>query len=314
MPATDFTLAVARATGAAPPPGRDEEADTNALVRVFPVMPEEAFIGLPGDIVRLIEPHTESDSAGLLLSCHVLFGNCVGRGPYYLVESTEHGPNLFVLKVGDSAKARKGTGEDRVLSFFRHVDEDWARKRRHTGLSSGEGVIWEVRNPVTKLVKEGKGANATMVEETVDAGVDDKRLLIVESEFAGVLRVMQREGNILSRVLRDAWDRGDLASMTKNSPARADGACISVIGHITAAELRECLDRTEMANGFGNRFLFACARRSKLLPFGGSLTEDDVRAMAAEIRIAVQRAREIRQVTMSPGAADASYRRILVTA
>jgi hypothetical protein len=304
-PAADFRLAVARANGAVPPLGRDEAADASAIVREFPNMAEEAFIGLPGEIVRLIEPHTESDSAGLLLSLHTFFGNCTGRGPYYRVESTDHGLNLFVLKVGDSAKARKGTGEDRVLSLFRSVDDEWTRNRLHTGLSSGEGVIWEVRNPITKLVRSGKGAGAEMVEETVDAGIEDKRLLIIESEFAGALRAMQREGNILSRVLRDAWDRGDLATMTKNSPARATGACVSVIGHITAAELRECLDRTEMANGFGNRFVFACVRRSKLLPFGGNLAEADIYAMAAKIRIAVQRARDVRQVTMSPRAADA---------
>ena len=269
----------------------------------FPVLAEEAFTGLAGDIVRMIEPHTESDPAGLLLSAHAFFGNCIGRGPHYRVESTEHGLNLFVLKIGDSAKARKGTGEDRVLSLFRHVDQRWASRRLHTGLSSGEGVIWEVRDPIIKMVKEGKGASAAMVEEIVDAGIEDRRLLVIESEFAGALRAMQREGNILSRVLRDAWDRGDLATLTKNSPARATGACVSIIGHITAAELRECLDRTEMANGFGNRFLFACVRRSKFLPFGGNLPDEHVYAMATQVTHAVERARAIRQVGMSPEAA-----------
>ena len=253
----------------------------------------------------MIEPHTESDPAGLLLSVHAFFGNCVGRGPHYLVESTQHGPNLFVLKVGDSAKARKGTGEDRTSFLFRHVDEKWADRRIHTGLSSGEGVIWEVRDPVVKMVRDGKGANAALIEETVDAGVDDKRLLIVESEFAGALRAMQREGNILSRVLRDAWDRGNLATLTKNSPARATGACVSIIGHITATELRECLDRTEMANGFANRFLFACVKRSKFLPFGGNLSELDVIAMAEKVRCAVSAARNIGRVGMSAATARA---------
>jgi len=299
----DLGLAVARAVGSAPAAEWTRPPQSSLAVAEFPSMAEEAFTGLAGDIVRMIEPHTESDRAGLLLSAHAFFGNCVGRGPHYRVESTEHGGNLFVLKVGDSAKARKGTGEDRVRSLFRSVDDEWTGRRLHTGLSSGEGVIWEVRDPITKLVKEGKGASATMVEETVDAGVDDKRLLVIESEFAGALRVMQREGNILSRVLRDAWDRGDLATLTKNSPARATGACISVIGHIAAAELRECLDRTEMANGFGNRFLFACVRRSKFLPFGGSLRDEDVYAMAAKVRRAVEHARSVRQVTMSPEAA-----------
>ena len=256
----------------------------------------------------MIEPHTESDPAGLLLSVLAFFGNCVGHGPYYQVENTRHGPNLFVLKVGDSSKARKGTGEDRAFFLFRHADDQWTGRRIHTGLSSGEGVIWEVRDPIVKLLRDGKGANAVMVEETVDAGVADKRLLVIESEFSGALRAMQREGNLLSRVLRDAWDKGNLATMTKNAPARATGACISIIGHITAAELRECLDRTEMANGFANRFVFACVRRSKFLPFGGNLPEGDAIAMGHRLRQAVQVAREICQVGMSPAAADAWQR------
>src|SRR4051812_2315968 len=294
------------AFAAEPPIGNWEErpVSPSPLVLEFPVMAEEAFTGLAGDIVRMVEPHTESDRAGLLLSAHAFFGNCIGRGPHYRVESTEHGLNLFVLKIGDSSKARKGTGEGRVLSLFRNVDEDWSSRRLHTGLSSGEGVIWEVRDQIVKLVKEGRGVNAAMVEEVIDQGISDKRLLVIESEFSGALRVMQREGNILSRVLRDAWDRGDLATMTKNSPARATGAGISIVGHITAAELRECLDRTDMANGFANRVLFACVRRSKLLPFGGSLADGELFSMAARVRRAVECARAVRQIRMSPAAAD----------
>jgi hypothetical protein len=89
--------------------------------------------------------------------------------------------------------------------------------------------------------RQGRGAAAQRVEVEIDPGVRDKRLMIVESEFSAPLQVMKREGNILSRVIRDAWDRGDLATLTKNSPARATGAHVSIIGHITAAELRDDL-------------------------------------------------------------------------
>jgi phage/plasmid primase-like uncharacterized protein len=240
---------------------RDKGADdVHPAVREFPVLADEALVGLPGEIVRTVAPHTESDATGLLLSLHAMFGNCIGRGPHYRVEATEHGPNLYVVKVGDSSKARKGTGEDRILAFFRHADDDWANHRVHTGLSSGEGVIWEVRDEITKKMRDKK--SGAVVEEVVDYGITDKRLMVIESEFAGALRVMQREGNILSRILRDGWDRGSIATLTKNAQARATGACISIVGHITAPELRTYFDRTEMANGFGNRFLFACVRRS----------------------------------------------------
>lgn len=44
-----------------------------------------ALIGLPGKIVRTIEPHTEADSAAILIQLLVAFGCAVGRGPHYLV-------------------------------------------------------------------------------------------------------------------------------------------------------------------------------------------------------------------------------------
>jgi phage/plasmid primase-like uncharacterized protein len=272
-------------------------------VREFPTLAEEAYIGLAGEIVRLLEPHTEADPAGLLLSLHIFFGNCIGRGPYYLAESTEHGPNLYLVKVGDTSKARKGTSEDRIRALFRFVDEDWVRDRTHGGLSSGEGVIWEVRDPITKLVRDRKTKEVT--EEIVDPGERDKRLLVTESEFAGALRVMQRQGNTLSKTVRELWDRPDARTMTKTSPARTTGSCVSIIGHITAPELRTYLDRTEMANGFGNRFLYAGVRRSKLLPFGGRLDEQELENAAKKVWLAVEQARIVRRVDWSPDAAAA---------
>ena len=235
-------------------------------------MADAALIGLAGEIVHLIEPHTESDPVALLLNLHAAFGNAIGRGPYYQVEGDRHCTNLFVLQVGNTAKARKGTGIGRIRQLFRLVDPEWEAGRVRNALSSGEGLIWEVRDPITKT-KDG-------VEETTDAGISDKRLMVFASEFASLLSVMQREGNILSAVLRDAWDRGDLNIVTKHNPARATGALISLVGHITRDELVKHLHETEMASGFANRFLFACVRRSKLLPHGGELDEQALAEMA----------------------------------
>jgi hypothetical protein len=122
------------------------------------------------------------------------------------------------------------------------------------------------------------------------AGVQDKRLFAVEPEFAGLLQVMERQGNTISRVVRDAWDRGNLAAMTKNSPAKATGAHVSILGHITVDELRRSLTTTECANGFANRFIYICAKRGRLLPFGGRLDPRQMAASARKLEEAVARA------------------------
>jgi hypothetical protein len=173
------------------------------------------------------------------------------------------------------------------------------KDRVASGLSSGEGLICEVRDPVTRLETDKTGA---VREEVVDHGVSDKRLLVVESEFAKVLKVLERQGNTLSPVLRDCWDRGDLRTMVKNSPNRATGAHVSLIGHVTADELRRLLDRTEVVNGLLNRFLIVCVQRSKLLSRGGQRL--DWTAVGQELRETLGAASNIGEV----GRTEAAWR------
>jgi hypothetical protein len=265
----------------------------------WPIMPDAAYHGLAGDVVRAILPHSEADPAAILIQILASAGNAIGRGPYYQVEGDRHGPNIFAILVGETAKGRKGVSAGRVRQVMQGADQQWTQERVHSGLSSGEGVIWAVRDPIKEMQRHGKGASAEFVEITVDNGVSDKRLYVLEAEFAGALAVMKREGSILSRIMRDAWDRGDLGTMTKNNQARATGAHISIVGHITADELRRDLDRTSMANGYANRFLFVCVRRSNVLPFGGALDEETICELAGGIRNALEAARTVNRVEMT---------------
>src|SRR5438045_9614406 len=108
----------------------------------FPSWRKEAFTGLAGDIVRAVAPHTESDPVGLLLSAHVFFGNCIGRGPHCKVEAPEHGTTPFVGKVCDSSQAGRWTGEDRVLAFDRRGNDGLSGRRLTAALRGGDRCIW----------------------------------------------------------------------------------------------------------------------------------------------------------------------------
>jgi hypothetical protein len=244
------------------------EATTDLQEEPWPApLAEEAFHGIAGEIVRKIEPHSEADPAALLFQTLAALGSILGAGSYVRVEGDRHPPRLFMVQVGRTSKGRKGTSWGRVRELLEQVAPEWLKDRVASGLSSGEGLLHEVRDPVMQTETDRK--TGARQEVCVDPGVSDKRLLVMEAEFAKPLRAMERAGNSLSPVLRDAWDRGDLRTLVKTSPGRATGAHIAVIGHITADELRRYLDRTEAANGFANRFMFVCVQRSKRLPRGG---------------------------------------------
>lgn len=256
----------------------------------WPTPPEpEAFHGLAGAIVRAIEPHSEADPVALLGQALTCYGNAVGRTAWFDAGGDAHYMNLNLNLVGATGDGRKGNSLNQVKGPFRIADPEWLESCVQTGLSSGEGLIWAVRDPIhgREAIREG-GRVVDYQLVTQDEGVADKRLLIVETEFSSPLKVMNREGNTLSPTLRDAWDSGELRLLTKNKPAKATGAHISVIGHITGEELRRHLDTTEMGNGFANRFIWLCVRRSKFLPDGQRLPDAKLAPLADRLREALE--------------------------
>lgn len=259
---------------------------------------KEAYHGILGEIVDLIEPQTEADPMAILLQTIVFFGATVGRGPYVRVESDQHHAALYAVIVGESAKARKGTSAGRVKEIFRHT-KFWPGTVE--GLSSGEGLKYHVRDAREEDQYDKKSKSTETV--LVDPGVTDKRLLVMESEFVQALRQTGRSGNTLSPTVRAAWDSGELRTLTKNDPIVATGAHICIVGHITIPELRAELTATDTANGFANRFLFALVRRSKLLPFGGDPIEPEkLIELATRLNAAVEHARTVQEVQMTEAA------------
>jgi hypothetical protein len=262
----------------------------------WPTLDNAALHGLAGEVVRTIEPHSEADPVALLVQFLAMAGNIMGRSGYYQVEADRHYSNLFAVLVGDSAKGRKGTSLSRVREITSIVDQTWSDDRLKGGLSSGEGLINEVRDPVRKWDAEAGEF------KIVDPGVLDKRLMVIEPEFAGALATAERHGNTLSPLIRRSWDGDTLATMTRASPLKATGAHISIVGHITTDELRARMSRTDLANGFANRFLFALIRRSKELPFGGNLSDSEILMLGEQLRAAVDNAKVLGRLYMAEGA------------
>lgn len=227
-------------------------------------MAEAAYHGLVGDVVNTILPETESDAANLLVSFLIAFGNSIGRNAHVMIEDTPHYANEFAVMVGESSIGRKGTAWNRIQKIMKLAEQKSRRNEMWTdrikyGLSTGEGLIQQL-SPIKR-----KNADGEVEEVPVD-----KRILVIESEFARVLTVMNRPDNTLSSILRCAWDSTTLGVMTKHNDLEVTDPHVSKLGHITLDELRKLLTDTQRANGFANRYLWQAVRRSKELPFGGN--------------------------------------------
>jgi uncharacterized protein DUF3987 len=181
------------------------------------------------------------------------------------------------------------------------ADPVWADQSVASGLSSGEGVIYAVRDPIYGLNQKGD-------EVLKDKGAPCKQLFVCEPEFSQPLKMFRREGNILSDVLRRAWDGARLLrTLVKNSPLRATEAHISVVGHTTPGDLRAHLSTTDVCNGVANRFLIVLVERARFLASPERLPGHVRRDLASKTQAALERARAVTYLTRT-SAAEALWR------
>ncbi len=245
----------------------------------WPTLSPKALYGISGCVVELATRSSEADPAAVLFTFLARTGAEIGTQVQLNIGDTIHTPRLFIVIVGNSSKSRKGTSADsvqKILDEISCLDASYTIARTTPGpLSSGEGIVYNVRDASTSTNYKGDYVH--------DPGVIDKRLFVLEEEFGASLSCTKREGNTLSTILRTLYDTGNCEPLTKGNRIKTTGAGIGIVAHITNSELQKKLDATEALNGFGNRFLWVCARRSKMVSRPVPMPQQDVDALANEI-------------------------------
>lgn len=271
--------------------------------KVGPVLCKKALYGLAGEFVALATENSEADPAAVLATFLVRFSVECGPGPFLMVGDTKHHARLFAVIVGASSKARKGTSAKPVERLFdfelmNEAREDWepilTAKHSPGPLSTGEGLIYAVRDAQEEWRQDRKTGNGNMV--VVDPGVEDKRLYVIDEEFASALSCTKREGNTLSAILRSSWDSGNIEPLTKTSRIKATGAHIGICTHITVEELHQRLSEVEVFNGFANRFVWVYAKRSKIVPFPIPMPEQSLFLIKGKLADRLRSAARINQM------------------
>lgn len=114
---------------------------------------DDIYHGLVGRIIETLDPHTEADPVAITTQLLVAFGSACGRNPHMAVEADRHHTNLFLVLVGDTAKARKGTSWGHARSLIATAAPEWEPCVR-SGLSTGEGLIAQVADRESSEVSE----------------------------------------------------------------------------------------------------------------------------------------------------------------
>ncbi|MFF7588641.1 DUF3987 domain-containing protein [Kitasatospora purpeofusca] len=261
-----------------------------------PVLANEAYAGLAGRIVRHVEPMTEADNAGMLASLFAGFSAMIGNGPKVRVGRRRQSLAIWSLMMGPTGEGRKGTATDEVEEFLRVAEPKFFEgKNVSTSLNTGEGLIYSVRDHRPKKVKDPETGEW---EEELTGGVDDKRLLVIATEYVNVMS--KSGGGILGGVLRDAWDGKNLVIKTKESET-ASGAHIVVLGHVTPDEFDAKMKPSDLAGGSYNRFLTWYVHKDKDVPIPPHIDEweETTDALAEELRAAVESAKKVTEVTLT---------------
>jgi len=234
------------------------------------------FYGLAGEIVNSVDPFTEASRPAVLVHLLAGCGAMMGRGPHMMAGFAKHPPSVWGLIVGGTSLGAKGTAEATASAFLRAAWPEFMDSRVLPGLSSGEGLVHQVRDPV----------------EDTDEGEKDKRLYVVLSEFRTVMAQARRETNTLAATLRLAWDSPAVLHIPNrgNNALKATGAHIVMVAHVTPGEFRARIDPGEIAGGSLNRFLIIASRTSKNLPDEPLYPVHQLDAYGTRVRNAVETA------------------------
>jgi putative DNA primase/helicase len=239
-----------------------------------PPIPDPACLyGLVGDVALEGSDGAETHPVAIAGNFIAYLSCAIGRMPYLAVGNTCHHPRLFFLHVGRSGRGRKGDAVSlvtRIDAAVRARRPELAPQIHRGGLSSREGLA--------ALIHDGYRIGQQEVPP-----ITDKRLWVVESEFANVLQQSRRGGNTLSAALRDCWDGVDLKPATKTNRVHASEPHVCLSGAISPVELLALVQRRDLLNGFVNRFLMVWGERTQIEAFPRRAPQARVEALAARV-------------------------------
>lgn len=272
-----------------------DDGEFSDYVLPRPELHPSALIGILGEMVDAACANSEAVPSTVAIHILARFAVTMGRSAYINIGDEQRHLRMNALIVGPTSKGRKGTSASMPRRLFQLVEQkaQFLPVRVLTALATGEGLIFQVRDPYIDVNGEVQ-----------DPGVADKRLFCDISEFAGVLAQARREAATISTVLRDAFDGVRLTIPTKTSFNEATDAHIVVVGSVPETEIVKTLTSADITNGLANRFPMFYSVRTKSVPFPQPTDPGLMESFAGHLVVALREAWAIGEVRLTADARD----------
>ncbi|MFC1507968.1 hypothetical protein ACFL5R_01925 [Pseudomonadota bacterium] len=278
-------------------PSTSEQSMFNDPLKIRPELQPVGFYGVLGSAAQVLCDGYRALPSFVALSLMARICASIYKGNVKVVngeQETELRMNaLLVMKTGGG----KGLGEGRAellierSGLLSQLDEDEIplfATVHEGGLSTTEGIVADLRD-------ESTDKNGDIIP-----GVNDKRRVYLEEEFANIFSKTQSSNSNLSATIRRLFDGGSLSPLIKHDRISCTDPHVSIIGHITPKEFLEKLTSNDLYNGFSNRFITLMGIPKPVIAFPTKLDKEAISHLSEELVSAVKWCNaEERQLTMS---------------
>lgn len=234
----------------------------------LPEFPPECLHGIVGDVVKLATLNTEAGVPGCAFATLALFGAAAGRNVYIEIGDGIKHLRPWGIVIGPTSTGRKGTSLElplQLIQLGQEISDSKAgnlagtgpRLANMNGVATGEGLIFAIRD----------GTDLVAGTQPRWQPIDDKRLLVIDEEFASTLAKCSRKDATLSATLRKGWDGRRLDNQTRSEPVAASRPHIVMLGQITPDEFLRKTETVELMNGLINRYMLILSKRNRSVPF-----------------------------------------------
>lgn len=272
-----------------------EKYDCDNLVKIRPELRAEGYHGVIGEAALCLCDGFRALPALVFLSlmartiASITKGNVVVKNGAQYTELRLNG--LIIMRTGGG----KGLGEGRAKLLTNNAERVFTSKNldkeyplfapvHSGGLSTTEGIVSELRDDAE--TPDGKKV----------IGNSDKRLCVIEEEFADIFVKSRKNGSTLSQTIRKLFDGQDLSPMTKHDRIRSTNPHVCMIGHMTPKEFLAEVKTRDLFNGFNNRFITVLGIPKAVIPFPKELDEKAIDALSTKLGEAIAWSNDERRI------------------